>query len=200
MPAHYLGLAWRSLRRSSGLGYIVQLDTPVAAQKYKDYLQGLAQQCFSWPPNVRLYGLRAWLDHMQVTQGTFQLLQMVGFGLLIVCLVDTIGLMLAKFLRRSGEIGIRRALGAPRRAIYAQFFTEATLVGVAGGAFGIVFTWLALLWMRSKMPLGWQWLTRMDSGLLALTVVVAILATLLAAVYPVWRAAHVQPAWQIKSN
>jgi len=180
------------------LGYLVQLDTLAAARKYKDYLQGLAQQRFSWPPNVRLYGLKAWLDHMQVTRGTFQFLQYVGVGLLIVCLVDTIGL--AKFLRRSGEIGIRRALGAPRRAIYAQFLSEAFLIGVVGGALGIPLTWLAMLWMRSKMAAGWQWLTHVDIGLLALTVIVAIAATLLAAVYPVWRAAHVQPAWQIKAN
>jgi len=56
------------------------------------------------------------------------------------------------------------------------------------------------LWMRSKMAAGWQWLTHVDIGLLALTVIVAIAATLLAAVYPVWRSAHVQPAWQIKAN
>lgn len=182
------------------LGYLVQLDTPAAAAQYKDYLEGFARQRFSWPPNVRLYGLMAWLDYLQVVPDWSQLLGLVGIGLLIVCLVDTIGLMLAKFLRRSGEIGIRRALGAPRRAIYAQFLTEATLIGVGGGVIGIPLTWLALLWMRTKMAVGWYWVTRLDAGLLALTIGVAVLATLLAAVYPVWRAAHVQPAWQIKSN
>jgi putative ABC transport system permease protein len=34
----------------------------------------------------------------------------------------------------------------------------------------------------------------------ALTLLVAILATVLAAFYPTWRAAQVQPAWQLKSN
>jgi putative ABC transport system permease protein len=41
---------------------------------------------------------------------------------------------------------------------------------------------------------------RIDVNLLALTIAVAIVATLLAALYPIWRAAHVQPAWQIKTN
>lgn len=182
------------------ISYLVQLDTTAAARGYKDYLEGFAQQRWSWPPNVRLYGLMAWMDHMQVTQGTFQFLKLVGIGLLIVCLVDTIGLMLAKFLRRSGEIGIRRALGARRSAIYAQFLIEAALIGVVGGALSIPLTWLTMLWMRSKMAVGWQWLTQMNVNLLALTVIVAIVATVLAALYPVWRAAHVAPAWQIKSN
>lgn len=193
---------YAGLLRSScvWLGYLAQLDTPAAAQHYKDYLEGLARQRFNWPPNVRLYRLKAWLDHMQVTQGTFQFLQLVGCGLLLVCLVDTIGLMLAKFMRRSGEIGVRRALGAPRRAIYAQFLTEASLIGVAGGVLGVPLTWFAMLWIRSIVAIGWQWLTQMNVGLLASTLTVAVVATILAAVYPVWRAAHVQPAWQIKMN
>jgi putative ABC transport system permease protein len=33
-----------------------------------------------------------------------------------------------------------------------------------------------------------------------LTLLVAIVATVLAAFYPAWRAARVQPAWQLKSN
>ncbi|HEX5353038.1 MAG TPA: ABC transporter permease [Rhodanobacteraceae bacterium] len=182
------------------LDYMVQLDTPATAQRYKHYLEGFARQRFDWPPNIRLRDLMGWLAYEQVVPGGFKILRLVGVGLLIVCLVDTIGLMLAKFLRRSGEIGVRRALGAPRRAIYAQFLTETAVIGVAGGVLGIVFTWLAMAWMRAKNPDQWAPLTQLNTGLLALTLAVAIIATLLAALYPVWRAAHVQPAWQIKSN
>ncbi|MGH8113357.1 MAG: ABC transporter permease [Rhodanobacteraceae bacterium] len=183
------------------LAYMAQLDTPVAARRYKDYLEGFVRQRFSWPPNIRLRSLMAWLAYEQVVPPGFDILRYVGIGLLIVCLVDTIGLLLAKFLRRSGEIGIRRALGAPRHAIYAQFLTEGALVGAAGGVLGIIVTWLATLWLRAVFPRGWQAIApRMDVQLLIVTLVVAIIATLLAALYPTWRAAHVAPAWQIKSN
>jgi putative ABC transport system permease protein len=40
----------------------------------------------------------------------------------------------------------------------------------------------------------------MDLSLIALTLLMAILATVAAAFYPAWRAAQVQPAWQLKSN
>jgi putative ABC transport system permease protein len=43
-------------------------------------------------------------------------------------------------------------------------------------------------------------LAHLDFSLVGLTLLVAILATVLAAFYPAWRAAHVQPAWQLKSN
>ncbi|TAN05924.1 MAG: FtsX-like permease family protein [Rhodanobacteraceae bacterium] len=182
------------------ISYIAQLDNPAAVQRYRDYLIGFARQRFTWPPNVRLYGLMTWLKYLQTVPAGVQILRYVGIGLLVVCLVDTIGLMLAKFLRRSGEIGVRRALGATRRSIYAQFLTEGAVVGVAGGVLGIVFTWLAMAWLRSVYPRTWSALAQVDSRLLAATLLVAIVATLLAALYPTWRAAQVQPALQIKTN
>lgn len=55
-----------------------------------------------------------------------------GTGFPGVCLVNTVGLLLAKFLRRSGEIGVRRALGASRGQIFLQCLVEAGAVGVVG--------------------------------------------------------------------
>ncbi len=182
------------------ISYMVQLDSAQAVGQYRNYLKGFARQQFSWPPNIRLRGLMAWLDYLQAVPSSIQILRLVGLGLLVVCLVDTVGLMLAKFLRRSGEIGVRRALGAPRRAIYAQFMTEGAVIGMAGGVLGVLLTWFAMLWLRARFPENWSALTGVDAGLLCFTLAVAIVATLLAALYPTFRAAQVQPAWQLKSN
>ena len=43
-------------------------------------------------------------------------------------------------------------------------------------------------------------LAHVDLSLVGLTLAVAIVATVIAAFYPTWRAAHVQPAWQLRSN
>lgn len=182
------------------ISYIVQLDNASAVQHYRAYLTGFAQQHFTWPPNVRLFGLMTWLNYLQAVPSGVRILRFVGVGLLIVCLVDTIGLMLAKFLRRSGEIGVRRAMGATHRSTYAQFLIEGAMIGVAGGVLGIILTLLAMAGLRAVYPRTWSALAQVDMKLLAVTLVVAIVATLLAALYPTWRAAHVQPAWQIKSN
>jgi putative ABC transport system permease protein len=182
------------------ISYIVQLDDAAAVSDYEQYLRGFARQNFNWPPNVRLRGLMAWMDYLQVVPTGVRILRLVGIGLLIVCLVDTIGLMLAKFLRRSGEIGVRRALGAPRSAIYAQFLTEGALVGLLGGVLGLILTWLGMFWLRLRFPENWSSLTQIDVGMLSLTLVIGIVATLLAALYPAFRAARVEPAWQLKSS
>ena len=142
----------------------------------------------------------AWLDHLKVVPPGVHILQIVGIGLLVVCLVDTIGLMLAKFLRRSGEIGVRRALGAPRSSIYAQFLTEGALIGAMGGVLGLILTVLGMFWLRSRFPENWSVLTQLDVRMLSLTLVIGVVATLVAALYPAYRAARVQPAWQLKSG
>src|SRR3546814_5873554 len=68
-----------------------------------------------------------------------------------VCLLNTVGLLLAKFLRRSGEVGVRRALGASRREIFMQCLVEAGVVGMAGGIVGQALAWLGL-WAVRQQP------------------------------------------------
>jgi putative ABC transport system permease protein len=125
---------------------------------------------------------------------------MVSLGFLLICLVNTVGLLLAKFLRRSPEIGVRRALGASRREVYLQFLVEAGTVGLAGGVLGLLLTGLGVLGVGLVFDEQIARLATLDVKLVALTLCVAVLATLLAAFYPTWRAAQVQPAWQLKSN
>ncbi|MBN8712902.1 MAG: ABC transporter permease [Xanthomonadales bacterium] len=187
------------------IAYMVELDDAAAVQAYRTYLDGYARQQqasgrFSWPPNNRLRDLPAWLESQHVVPSDTKVSLLVAFGLLLVCLVNTVGLLLAKFLRRSGEIGVRRALGAPRAAIYVQFLTEAGMVGVAGGVLGLLLTGAGVASVGWVLPKDIADLARLDVSLLALALLVAVVATVLAGLYPTWRASNVQPAWQLKSN
>jgi putative ABC transport system permease protein len=187
------------------IAFMVQLDDAAAVQAYRAYLDGYArnQQAsgrFSWPPNNRLRDVPAWLESQHVVPSDTKVSLLVAVGLLLVCLLNTVGLLLAKFLRRSSEIGVRRALGAPRGAIYTQFLTEAGIVGVAGGLLGLALTGVGVASVGWVLPKDIAALARLDVSLLALTLVVAVIATLLAGLYPTYRASNVQPAWQLKSN
>ena len=195
------------LQRSScvWIAYMAELPDAAAVTAYRQYLDGYAREQqasgrFTWPPNNRLRDVPAFLDHQQVVPRDTKVSLLVALGLLLVCLVNTVGLLLAKFLRRSGEIGVRRALGAPRKAIYLQFLTEAGMVGLAGGVLGLVLTGVGVLGVGLVLPKNIATLARLDLSLLALTLLVAVLATVLAGLYPTFRASRVQPAWQLKSN
>jgi putative ABC transport system permease protein len=185
--------------------YMAELDSAKAVQQYRQYLDNYAREQqragrFGWAPNNRLRDVPAYLDNQQVVPTDTKVSLLVALGLLVVCLVNTMGLLLAKFLRRSAEIGVRRALGAPRRAIYAQFLGEAGLIGLAGGVLGLLFTVVGVASIGLVMPRSIADLAHVDLPLLGLTLVVAVIATLIAGLYPTYRASRVQPAWQLKSN
>ncbi|MRW90887.1 FtsX-like permease family protein [Duganella sp. FT80W] len=149
-------------------------------------------------PN-KLYDVREWLDKLKVVDNDNKLSAWLAFGFLILCLVNTIGLLLAKFSVRASEVGIRRALGASRREIFAQFLIETTVVGLVGGVLGLLLAFgaLALIAMQSKEL---TVVAHMDWVMLLSTFAIAVLSAILAGLLPTWRACQVTPALQLKSQ
>ncbi|NID15532.1 ABC transporter permease [Luteibacter yeojuensis] len=201
------GEGWENYLRSEciWLSLWAELPSKAEAQTYREYLTGYAAEMqrsgrFSWAPNVKLRDVMEWLSVQKVVPRESQVSLLVSLGFLIICLVNTVGLLLAKFLRRAPEIGVRRALGASRRDIYTQFLIEAGTIGIAGGVLGLLLTGLGVLGVGLVFPEEIARLATLDPTLMALTLVVAISASVIAAFYPTWRAAQVQPAWQLKSN
>jgi putative ABC transport system permease protein len=149
-------------------------------------------------PNY-LFNVTEWMEERAVVGKDTKLSAWLAFGFLLLCLVNTIGLLLAKFSVRAAEVGIRRALGASRREIFRQFLIESAVVGLAGGVLGLVlaFAALALLSMQgSEVAV----VARMDLTMLAITFVMSVLAAILAGLLPTWRACQVTPALQLKSQ
>ena len=56
----------------------------------------------------------------QVVTADSSILLRLAFAFLAVCLINTVGILLAKFLKRSPVTGLLRALGASRRQIFRQ--------------------------------------------------------------------------------
>jgi putative ABC transport system permease protein len=201
------GVGYAGLQQSDcvWMAYMVELDAAAAVQGYRQYLDNYARSQqrigrFAWTPNNRLRDLHAFLDYEHVVPDDSRVSLLVALGLLLVCLINTTGLLLAKFLRRSGEIGVRRALGASRWAIHAQYLTEAAVIGVGGGVLGLLLTGIGVFSVNRMLPPRLTDLAHIDPVLLMLTVLVSVLASVLAGVYPAFRASRVLPAWQLKTN
>jgi len=183
----------------------VELATPADVDRYREYLRHYAGEQqrlgrFSWAPNIRLRNLTDWMAYLEVTPRTSSLSMLVSASFLLIVLVNVIGLMLARFMRRAPEIGIRRALGASRAAIYRQFLIEGATMGFVGGLVGVALTLLGLWGVGRLFEPKIARLVHADASLIALTVLLAVAATVVSALYPTWRAAQTQPAWQIKIN
>jgi putative ABC transport system permease protein len=198
---------WEGRLRSDciWLQFWVELPTASDAAKYRVFLNNYAAEQrrlgrFQWPPHTQLRDVREWLQYRHIVPSEVRILILVSFGFLLVCLMNAMGLMLAKIMGRAGDIGVRRALGASRRAIFAQCLIETGVVGLAGGLFGLALTALGLWAARSLLTKEFVALARLDWADVGITVLLAVATTVLAGLYPTWRAAHVQPAWQLKAH
>lgn len=183
------------------LGTWVQLQDASDVSAYRTFLAHYAEQQVALGrfqrSRVLLSGLMQWLADQGVVPDDVRLQVGLAFGFLLICVVNTVGLLLAKCLRRSQEIGVRRALGASRGAIFAQFMVEAGIIGVAGGMLGLVFAELGL-WGIRHQPAEYASLAHLDLGMFAFTFVVALVASLFAGLLPSWRACILAPAPQLK--
>jgi putative ABC transport system permease protein len=66
------------------------------------------------------------------------LLGMVAAISLLVGGIGITNIMLVTVIERTREIGIRKAIGAPKRAIMTQFLIEATILSLVGGVIGVI--------------------------------------------------------------
>ncbi len=121
--------------------------------------------------------------------------------ILLVIAANVANLMLARTLARSGELAIRTALGAPRRRLIGQIFTEVLLAGAIAAVIGVTASHALLAWVTARLTDMPYWT---DFGLNGRTVSFAVAATLLAAavagVLPALRATHGDSFAELAAN
>ncbi len=114
---------------------------------------------------------------------------MVAGFLLLMVFLGMVGVFWQAVTQRKGEIGLRRAIGAPRNAVYLQTLSEILIV-TAFGAFSatILIVQLPLLGVLSALSWG-----TVGKALLVSLALMGLLATG-SGIYPAWLAARVEPA------
>jgi putative ABC transport system permease protein len=183
----------------------VQLDSASQVAAYRQFLFDYSAQQkklgrFERPPtNARLYNLMDWMTLQGRVPSDIRLQLWLAFAFLVVCVLNIVALLLAKFLRRGGEISVRRALGARRWDIFVQLGVESLVIGIFGGTLGLLLAQLGL-WSVRQRPDDYAHLAHMDANMLAQTFLIAIAASVLAGLMPAWRACRIAPALQLKTQ
>jgi len=187
------------------LKFWVELDSPAKVAAYRQFLDNYSREqqaqgrfTYTGAPHTALPEVMQWLDQKGAVPSDVRLKSWIAFGFLLVCLTNTTGLLLAKFLQRSAEISVRRALGASRKQVFIQCLVEASTVGLAGGMLGLVMAW-AGLWGIRQTPADYADLAHLDLPMFAMTFILSLAASLIAGLLPAWRACQIAPALQLKT-
>jgi putative ABC transport system permease protein len=169
---------------------------------------------FPRPRNNRLTNVGQWLKDQGVVQNDNRMLVGIAFAFLAVCLLNTVGILLAKFLNAAAIAGVRRALGASRRQIFIQHLIEVGMLAAAGAVLGLGFGALGLWGVHAlyvtknevdtvdvaNLTGGYQQLTHFDAISVFWAVMLAMVSALAAGLYPAWRIGRVAPAVYLKSQ
>jgi putative ABC transport system permease protein len=103
--------------------------------------------------------------------------------------IGIMNIMLASVAERTREVGVRRALGARRRDVAAQFLVESSLLTVAGGILGSLLGLLGAVLIQAFA--GWP--TAVHPLMLATALLVALAVGVGFGLYPAWHAAGLDP-------
>ncbi len=123
---------------------------------------------------------------------TIFLASIAGISLLVGG-IGIMNIMLVSVTERTREIGIRKAVGAKRRDILAQFLAEATLLSLGGGGIGLGAGW-GVSGLLEKLTINNQQVETLVTGdIMALAVGVAVAVGLFFGIYPALRASRLDP-------
>lgn len=199
------GMYWGA----GGLSTIARLRSGVTVQQARAQVSALGpklQEVFPWdmpedwalganvvPLQERIVG--------NVRSTLLILLGSVGLVLLIAC-VNLANLLLVRASSRGREFAIRTALGAGRKRLIRQLLTESVLLGMIGGAVGLVLAYVGTEFLISHLPASMPRTAEIgiDARVLGFTMGLALLTGLVFGLLPALRASDFDEQGTLKGG
>jgi putative ABC transport system permease protein len=108
--------------------------------------------------------------------------------------IGIMNIMFVSVAERTREIGVRKAIGAKRRAILTQFLAEAACLCLVGGCLALAIAWPLTFAIGRVLP------ARMDVRIVGLALAVSVMTGLVSGFLPAWRAARMDPVEALRNE
>jgi putative ABC transport system permease protein len=169
---------------------LVTLKQGVSTRRSADVIEPLLQRLHGGADDYEVVIPEKLLEQSRQTQRIFNIVMgsIAGISLLVGG-IGIMNIMLASVLERTREIGVRRAIGATRRDIRAQFVIESFAISLIGGISGII---IGIVLARIVAAYA-GWPTVITFWSLVLSTGVSISVGLVSGIYPAARAAELNP-------
>jgi putative ABC transport system permease protein len=138
-----------------------------------------------------------------VLDRTFAITNVLQLLATIVAFVGILAALTAMQLERMREFGMLRALGLDPRQLWQLILTETSLMGAVAGLVAVpvgTAMALALIYVINRISFGWTLQFAMQPEIYLQAGLTAIVAAVLAGIYPAWRIARVSPAVALREE
>ena len=192
-------------RRDENYNIMVLLKPGVSVQKARADIEVIASHIREKDKRGASFGMHVMGLQEQVVgdvrRALLVLLGSVGLVLLIAC-ANVANLLLTRAAGREKEVAIRTALGAGWQQLARQLLTESVLLGLLGGAAGLLIAQLGIYMVRSMNPGNIPRLEdiAINSTVLMFTFGVSLATGILFGVAPLWRAIKVDLNSSLKAG
>lgn len=189
--------------------YDPQFSNPILIAKGKedvstdalmDELEGIMRQVRKLSPtqedNFSLNSVEAFSKALASFFVTLNVVGSIVGGIsLIVGMFSIANIMFVTVKERTSIIGLKKAIGAKKSSILFEFLTEATILCLMGGAFGLFFVWIGTVLISNLADFP----VYISFPMLIVTIIICLVVGILAGIIPASQAAKLDPVVAIRS-
>lgn len=142
-------------------------------------------------------------ESLKVFDRTFTITKVLQWLAGIIAFLGVFSALMAVQLERARELGILKAIGVTPRQIRGVVMNETALIGGASGLLAVpvgILMGLLLIYVVNRRSFGWTMTLELDPGVMLTGFLIALVAALIAGIYPAARMARAQPAQVLRQE